>query len=286
VIASEPVRIEASDGYSLAATVFRPPATRSVSGIAVVASAMGVRHPFYYPLAEYLAGRGAAVVCFDYRGIGGSRPARLRGFRACLRDWGGLDLAGVIVWSRERFPGRPVRVVAHSVSGQILGLATGGGEVDAALAVAAQSGYWRHWSGTGRLRVATLWFLLIPVLTRALGYFPSRWIGIGEDLPAGVAREWAYWGRHPDYVLGRVSPAERAGFEAFRGRIRAVRLRDDDLAPEPAVRALLDFYPNALTELRTLGPEDAGVDSIGHFGFFRERIGERVWPAEADWLLS
>ena len=285
MIASEPVRIQAPDGYSLAGTIFQPPSIRVVDRVVVVASAMGVRHPFYYPLSEYMAGRGAAVVCFDYRGIGGSRPRRLRGFEARLRDWGRLDLGGVIAWSRAAFPARPVAIVAHSVGGQILGLAVQDGAVDSALTVAAQSGYWRHWTGAGRLRVATLWFLLIPTLTRVLGYFPSRWFRIGEDLPAGVAREWAHWGRHPEYVLGRLPPGERAGFAAYRGRLKAVRISDDDLAPEAAARALLDFYPNARREAATIHPSDAKVASIGHFGFFRERVGECLWSPEVDWLF-
>lgn len=285
VIASEPISIEATDGYSLAATVFTPPATRVSRHVVVVASAMGVRHPFYYPFSEYLSARGVATVTFDYRGVGRSRPDDLRGFPARLLDWGRVDLASVLTWTRDRFPGLPTHVVAHSVGGQILGLASPNGRVSSVLAVAAQSGYWGHWKGLGRLRVATLWFVLIPVLTRAFGYFPSRWLGIGDDLPAGVAREWAFWGRHPDYLLGRLPRTDRSGFEGYRGRLRVLRMSDDELAPESAVNALLAFYPNAKTERYTLRPHEAGIASLGHFGFFRETVGARVWPEQVDWLL-
>lgn len=286
MIASEPVRIPATDGVPLAATVFRPPATTAPTDVVVVASAMGVRHPYYYPFAEYVAGRGAAVVTFDYRGIGRSRPARLRGFEARLRDWGALDLAGVIDWALRAFPDRPVRVVAHSVGGQILGLAVRDEAPSSVLAVAAQSGYWGGWTGMGRLRVLSLWYLLIPLLAPAFGYFPSRWVGLGENLPEGVAREWAHWGRHPRYVLGRVGGEDAARYAAYRGRLRAVGLRDDGFAPEATVRGLLEFYPNAAREMHLLHPREVGLDAIGHFGFFRESVGGRLWPAEVDWLLD
>lgn len=286
MIASEPVRIPATDGVPLAATVFRPPATTAPTDVVVVASAMGVRHPYYYPFAEYVAGRGVAVVTFDYRGIGRSRPARLRGFEARLRDWGARDLAGAIDWALREFPDRPVRVVAHSVGGQILGLAVRDGAPSSVLAVAAQSGYWGGWTGMGRLRVLSLWYLLIPLLAPALGYFPSRWVGLGENLPEGVAREWAHWGRHPRYVLGRVGGEDAARYAAYRGRLRAVGLRDDGFAPEATVRGLLEFYPNAAREMQLLHPRQVGLDAIGHFGFFRESVGGRLWPAEVDWLLD
>ena len=36
------------------------------------------------------------VVTYDYRGIGGSAPSRLRGFEARMRDWAFLDMTAVV----------------------------------------------------------------------------------------------------------------------------------------------------------------------------------------------
>ena len=70
------------------------------------------------------------------------------------------------------------------------------------LAVGAQSGYWGNWRGAGRLRMLFYWKVLFPALTHALGYLPLRSLtGGGDDVPPGVALEWASWGRDPDYVL-------------------------------------------------------------------------------------
>jgi predicted alpha/beta hydrolase len=58
----------------------------------VLAGAMGVRQDFYEPFARYLAANGITVATFDYRGMGYSRPASLRGFEADVSMWAEQDL--------------------------------------------------------------------------------------------------------------------------------------------------------------------------------------------------
>jgi predicted alpha/beta hydrolase len=77
--------VAARDGYPLAATVFTPEGTPH--GAVLVASATAVPRKIYRGFASYLAERGFAALTLDYRGIGGSRPPSLRGFRARMRDW-------------------------------------------------------------------------------------------------------------------------------------------------------------------------------------------------------
>jgi predicted alpha/beta hydrolase len=279
-------RIPARDGFALAATVHAPDPRTYLGRVVIVASAMGVKRSFYDPMASFLAGRGIPVVTFDYRGIGGSRPARLRGFRARLRDWGQLDLAGVIAWAHGVFPEADLYVVAHSVGGQILGLADGHDRLRGVLAIACQSGYWGHWRGSRRIGMFVLWYAFMPALARALGYFPSRRLGLGEDLPAGVAREWAWWGRHPRYVLGRLGDDARRSYDRFAAPILAYSFGDDGFAPRRAVRAFLDLYPGAPRSHRHVEPRDLRVGSIGHFGFFRDEIGSVAWPHAVDWMCS
>lgn len=286
MIASEPCRVAAADGYSLSATIFRPPATGALRHAVLVCPAMGVRQAYYYDFAEFVAGRGAVVITFDYRGVAGSAPAQLRGFPAKLEDWGKLDIVALIAHARRAFPDLPLSAVVHSVGGQVLGLAPNVIELHSVLALGAQSGYWRHWDGYDRLRIWLLWHLFIPVLSPLFGYFPSRWFGLGRSIPLDVARQWAHWGRHPRYVVGRMSEVERAGYERYAGRLRSVTAGDDWIAPERAARALLDLYPAARREFRLVAPEEVGLREIGHFGYFRESLCGKVWAAEVDWLLQ
>jgi predicted alpha/beta hydrolase len=268
------VRLRAADGYVLSATHV-PAQGRGPHDAVVIAGATGVKRSFYEPFARWLAAQGFDAVTVDYRGIGGSRPETLRGFRATMRQWGELDLDAALRWTLHELEPDRLLVVGHSVGGQLLGHAAAADEVAAAWLVGSQSGYWRHWPASGKLGIFTLWHLLIPALSRPMGYFPSPWFGLGSDLPTGVARQWAHWGRHPDYLL-RDGDEVRRRYARLHLPMAAVSIGRDRFAPEQAVRGLLDLYPNAQRRLVQEGP-------VGHFDWFRPG-NAALWGHAAAWL--
>lgn len=277
------VELAAADGYRLAATRFAP--ADEPRAAVLVAPAMGVPRRFYREIASFLATRGAEVLTVDYRGIGGSRPASLRGFPARLRDWGELDVEAGLRAVRERHPGLPLVYFAHSVGGQLLGLAASAPAVERALFVASQSAWEGHWDGNWRWRMRALWRVMIPVATAAFGHLPG-WLGVGQDVPKRVAREWARWGRHPDYLLRDGGAARHAAYAALGFPLRAVAIADDNYAPERSVRALVGFYAGSRSEVHVVEPSDVGRRRLGHFAPFRRDPGEALWPSWADWLLG
>jgi predicted alpha/beta hydrolase len=277
----EDVRIPARDGYALAATTFEPPSPAATW--VLVNSATAVRRAYYAKFARFLAAQGFAVVTYDYRGIGGSRPNRLRRFEARMRDWAQQDAAGVMDWIDVRHSGRLV-AVGHSFGGQALGLLPRAERLAGALIVGSQSGYWRHWPGWRAGAIVALWYAVIPGLSAACGYYPASVLRMGEDMPAGVAQEWARWGRRPGYVTDADGGALRAGYARVAFPIRAYSFSDDTFAPPRAVAALLSFYAGASIERRALTPGDLGVKAVGHWGFFRERFREPLWHEAAAWL--
>jgi predicted alpha/beta hydrolase len=283
VSAATPVSIPARDAYALGGSVYELPGTADDQAVVVIASATAVRRRYYDPFAGWLADRGFRVVTFDYRGIGDSRPRRLRGFQARMREWGEQDLSGVIEWAAARWPRSPLLLVGHSVGGQLVGLTDNVGRLRAVLTVGAQSGYWRHWvQGTASLRMAFNWYVLIPGVAHLFGYVPG-FLGIGEDLPRGVALEWSAWGRKPRYLLDGY-PEREVLFARYGGAFRAYSFSDDPYAPRAAVDALLAFYRNARTEHVHQTPGDLGVRTMGHFGFFRDRFRDSLWLHAARWL--
>lgn len=100
IIQPEPMTIPAADNYPLSALFFAP--TITPRGAVQINAATGVPKQFYAKFAHYLAEHGFATVVSDYRGIGGSRPASLRGFEATMREWGQLDMTGVLDWLAAR----------------------------------------------------------------------------------------------------------------------------------------------------------------------------------------
>ena len=66
------ITIPAVDGYLLGATLFLPRCAKRHA--VLINSATAVPRKIYRHFAAYLAHRGCAVLTYDYRGIGGSRP--------------------------------------------------------------------------------------------------------------------------------------------------------------------------------------------------------------------
>jgi predicted alpha/beta hydrolase len=278
----EEVCFPARDGRMLTGTVFAAGPPR---GTIIVASAMGVRRGLYALFADHLAQAGLTVLTFDYRGIGASRGETLRGFEAQLHDWGELDLAGAFDWMRRRHPTVPMQLVAHSVGGQVFGLVEDA-PVAGAVFVGAQSGSWKLWHGLHRVAMFAVWHVLLPGFARTLGYVPMKAFRQGEDLPGGVAAEWARWGRQDDYVWSYARPRGGMGFTRWGGPLRSYVISDDGYAPQEGVEALLAMYTRAQSELRVIRPSELDVDRIGHFDVFKPRFRETIWNEIRDTLAA
>jgi predicted alpha/beta hydrolase len=269
-------RVSAADGYALGATVYG-----GDGPVVVINPATGVRQRYYAKFAQFLAERGFTAVTWDYRGIGESRPHRLRGFPARMRDWGEQDLEGVLRHVDRHFPGRAVYAVGHSVGGQLLGMPASNALLCGAITVGSQSGWWGHWPGASKAKMAGLWFGLMPVATTVMGYLPGS-LGVGADLPRDVALEWARWGRSRDFFLDH--GVSRAGFERVTGPLQAWSFTDDPFAPKAAVDWLHALYSNAQVLRRHVAPAELGVKRVGHFGAFLDRFKPSLWEVWARTL--
>ena len=243
----------------------------------LILPATGVPQGYYAKFAAWLAAQGFRVLTFDYRGIGKSLEGSVRRVQARMRDWALLDAAAAMA----HLGNSQVRVVGHSFGGQALGLLPHG-RIAAALVVGAQSGYWRNWPPLGRAWMWPTVHFALPGLAKLLGYFPGSRLGFGEDLPKGVAIEWASWCRNPTYLVGALRVED--DYARFAAPLRAYAFSDDPFAPLHAVHKLLELYPKAPGEVRAMAPQDLGVRRIGHFGFFREQFRDSLWPEAREWL--
>lgn len=279
-------QVVTDDGVPLAADLHLPPGPAHAK--LLLGPAMGVSRRFYASFLGELARHGIASMVVDYRGIGGSRTRPLHAEPARLSDWGERDLAAATAALTDLHVdgvGRaaPTLFVGHSVGGQLFGLLQDA-PFRAALLIGSQAGYWRHWKGPSRVAMAALWFGAIPLFTHTLGYLPMRAFGQGEDIPGGVAREWATWGRDRRYIGIRAAELAEPGYTHWRGALRALSIADDGYAPEAAVRALAEAYRSAAVEVVTVRPGDVGVRRIGHFGWFHPRHRHTSWAEARAWL--
>lgn len=272
--------LRADDGFSLSATRFDP-AAEPVASV-VIHGATATPRRYYERFARYLASEGFRVLSYDYRGVGGSRPRSLRGFTATMRQWGELDAAAAMAHLRALDAGAKVLMVAHSFGGQALGLSDALREVDGAVMVGVQFGYEGNWSALARIKMAAVWRGVFPAAIAAFGYIPG-WTGMGEDLPAGVAREWAGWCQSAGYLTDAV-PGAAARFASLSAPVLFYSFTDDDFAPGRAVRHYLGAIHRARVTHRRLQPSDLGVAAVGHFGFFRRAHAADLWPEASGFL--
>ncbi len=275
--APEEIAVPARDGYRLATSLFRP--IRSSGKLVLINSATGVPRRFYRYFAQALSEAGYTVVTYDYRGVGESRPRSLRGFVAKVRDWVTLDMAGVVDSLADRHEPRKLFLVGHSVGGQLAGMLDNADCIDGMLTISAQSGYWGYQGGRQKAMVWMHAYLTLPLLSRLFGYMPWSLVG-GEDLPKDAALEWARWCRDPEYLLGDSTlPLER--YAQFAAPVLAYSFGDDNWGTARSVDAMMQAYPNL--QRRHIEAAQAGLASIGHFGYFKPDA-RMLWNEAIQWL--
>ncbi len=271
----ERIRLRTADGLELGARVFAPQG--AAKGGVVINCGTGLTQRLYKHLARHLAAAGYETLTYDYRGMGESKPDRLRGFAASKREWAARDFGAALAWHRERDADRPLFLVGHSFGGQAIGLQSMSKDLDAIVLVATQSGDLRHWRGSEWRRLARAWYLTVPLATAWYGYLPGRF-GTGDDLPSGVAREWRRWCLTPGFFTGAY-PEALDHFASIRCPVLSFTFADDLFyAPRSAVAELHGWLTNARLEHREVAPAEIDEEMIGHFGFFTRVVGERLWP--------
>jgi predicted alpha/beta hydrolase len=282
------LRLRAPDGFELGAVLWEPAPREPSSGApvrhaVVLHGGAGIAAARYRHFAAYLAEHGVPVLTYDYRGIGMSRPASLRGFAATVEDWSEYDSAAAVAALRSRFPSAGIVGLAHSVGALLFGGAANAAEQSRLLLVSGHTGYYGDYDWRYRLPMAAVWHVVMPGLARLAGYFPASRLGLGEDLPAGIALQWAgRWsgevrpaGKGPDTLrthklLDRCAALARPAV--------LVSVTDDAFATPRSTERLLSYYPRLAVEKRIVfSPADAATARIGHFGLFSRR-GAVLWP--------
>lgn len=270
------LQVPARDGFDLSAFLFEP--KDDIKAGIQFHTGIGVKKELYVPFCSYLAESGYAVVVFDYRGIGGSRPVSLKGFQASISDWGLLDSTGVMDWLADRYPAHPRFIVAHSMGGQLIGLMDNNASADGIIVFSGTMGNWRNYSGSYKLFAGLLWFFYFPLCIRLFGYVPMKKIRMGEDLPEGVAHEWYLWCRgneiHSTYLEKQ---GQAHHFRSVCVPIKAYYIEHDVLATSKSIPLFRKDYPNAEFNLEILNTREAGPAGIGHLGFFSRKHRDTLW---------
>ena len=277
------VRVPALDGYELGGLLCSVRGEKPAR-VAVLHAGAGIRALNYRRFAIFLAQSGIPVLLYDYRGIGLSRPRALRGFRATVEDWAEYDCTGAIAWLEERFPGTPILGIAHSIGALLVGGARNAPHQAQLVLIGGHTAYYGDYNERYRLPMTLLWHGLMPAVTRLLGYFPASRLGLGEDIPGGVALQWAAR-RSPELRPAGADPGYERTHELLdrcallQRPALLISISDDAFTGAAGTKRLLSYYPRLFPLKHVVfTPADAGARRLGHFGFFRRAGGSVLWP--------
>jgi len=275
--AHDAIRFTAADGYVLGGSYF--PALGGSNTPVLICPATGVKQGFYYAFAQWLSEQGHPVMVFDYRGVGVSlAEAHVRYSKARKQDWGECDMPAALNWLLAKTAAQQAHVIGHSAGAQLAGLMPNHHAVRSLTAVSASSGYIGNIRWPFRAMAIGLMWGYIPLSVRLLGYGPAKWLGGGEDLPAGVARQWAAWCRRPGYVENAFgTEIQRHYYAAFQAPIAVVAAADDVLVTPRSIADWLRLLPNARHAVHLLQPAEVDGQAIGHINMFR-RSRAALWP--------
>ncbi|HQR10803.1 MAG TPA: alpha/beta fold hydrolase [Casimicrobiaceae bacterium] len=284
------VRLTTSDNVTLGGTWFLPARPRRSPSVAIVVlCGAGIPARFYHRMASFLAERDAAVLTFDYRGIGASlHDGDVRKVRSGMEIWAETDIDAALADARTRFPGLPLTAITHSVGGLLVGGAQLATQLSRLVLLGPHTGYWRDYGRRWRPLLYFTWHLFQPAVTRMVGYFPGRALRLGENLPPRIALDWAER-RQPAIVrpgeneerFGRLLPR----FRDVRAETLAISITDDAFAPPEAAHRLFAVYSGLRVTHRVTSPAALGRKRVGHFGFLRRPACELFWRQAAAWLI-
>ncbi|MEL6673022.1 MAG: alpha/beta fold hydrolase [Bacteroidota bacterium] len=260
--------------HSLGATLYVPES--APSQLIIISGGTGARQRYLRHFAAFFQKKGWLVITYDYQGIGRSLNQPIRSSSATMEKWGKEDLAAVIAYARSHYPDLPFILLGHSVGGQIHCLAEGSQQAARLVHIASQSGYWGKWPSPVKYALWLNWWGL-KMLTALFGFFPGKKMKVMENLPKGVANQWANWGLHPDYLLSGLPEAKSKAMELTMPLL-AYSFSDDGTAPRAAVVWLNEVYGNCQLRHLHIHPAEVGLKSIGHFGYFQPAC-QPLWEA-------
>lgn len=235
---------------------------------------------YYLPFAGFLASQGFSVFLWNYRGFDESRQGSLAGSAIEFTDVGQHDMPAAIARAKELAGDLPLYCIGHSAGGQQIGFAHNVNLLEGMLAVAVSTGYTGSMPLGYRLKAHFFFKLLGPVSSRLVGYVAAKRLGIMEDLPAGLVKEWGRWCSKPDFFFDPLFARDKphlAGYRTLKFPVHVLTADDDEISTEFNTRSLWKHIRTQTpVEFVRYRAAEAPGGHIGHFGYFR-RSHPQIW---------
>ena len=274
--------VETSDGYKITATSFGE--NNATNKIIVISSAIGIKQSFYTKYATYLANKGFLVFTYDYRGIGESKPGKMKDFEAHFIDWADKDFMGLTQYIEEFYPNHEKFLIGHSIGGIMIGLTRAYKVYSKIVTIGSQFGYIKNFHGKDKPKVSFFFRIAIPILSSFYGFFPSQKVGMGEPIPLGIASDWRKLILREKSILGYADETQNL-YDEITKPVFIISIDDDYMATPKSVDLFAELVLNNAKKKRlNIIPKEYGLDEIGHLDFFREKNKEQLWNIPLEFL--
>ncbi|MEM9982609.1 MAG: alpha/beta fold hydrolase [Bacteroidota bacterium] len=275
-------QIKTTDQYKITISTFAP--KKPNQRVVLISAATGIKQSFYYHFAAFLSQKGYTVITYDYRGIGQSKQGSLRKLDASMVDWAAKDTQATIQFIFRHYPDYKKILIGHSFGGNSMGLCAEAQYFDAYVTVASQFGYWRHFEKKKQGKLLWFFYVVMPLLSRLVGYFPANYKQLGENLPRKVALDWVTLITHPDSML-EIAKRHHNYYPNIKQPMLMISIEDDWMAPQKAVDTLAQrAYTNAAIERKHITLKETGTSYIGHVSFFKRKFQHNLWNIPIQWI--
>jgi len=233
--------------------------------------ALGVAAKHYLPLAEALAARGVAVYLHEWRGNGSSslRPDK-------QHDWGYKQLLVEDIASSHAQMNSatsasiPTIIGGHSLGGQLASCYLGlhAQDFQKLWLVASGTPHWRTFPAP-RGWLLPFFYQFAIWLAHHRGAFPGRQLGFGGVEARSLICDWASVGLSGRYAAAGLDVDLQAAMAAAAPEVRGVLFKQDWLAPQASLAALLAKMPKAGKQVVALDSSTLGVRA-DHFAWMKQ----------------
>lgn len=281
MINKENITITCADGVELKGLLLLP---ENAKAVVQFNAGTGAKKEFYQPFLEHIASHGYICCLWDYRGSGESAPATLKGCNYTFSDYGIKDMPAIKAYLRQRFNHLPFLVVAHSAGGQQWGFINEQHDVKGMLGFGISVGYAPYMPFGYRMQSHFFFYLFTPLSVLFTGYVAAKRFGIMEDLPKNVVLQWRDWCSKPNYFFndkfyGKTVPIGH--FKNYPFPLHIVTAVDDTISNKRSVPAYWNnIHSHAGITHQYISPQEYGLKTIDHFGFFKKNMKDTLW-AEA-----
>jgi len=268
------LEIQTAENRAIWVTHYEVPNPRSV---VIISPALGMPQSQYKDFALFLTGHDYSVVSYDYVGFGLSLKGKLKDCKTDTRQLGELDGKTVIEFAKSTYPNLTLQWVGHSLGGQLLGIMPNANELSNAVTVASGTGYWLYNVPKVRRSIWFIWYVIAPLSTKILGYFPGKALGVVADLPPNVIDQWRRWCLHKDYAAGVEGPEIRQRYANLKTPIKCFSFNDDHFLTKRNIESLHQQFTNSDVKYIDVCPEEVGLGFIGHLNWYKEKFKEKIW---------